>query len=145
MLATLPPAHRGARARDRKGFTLIELMVVIVILGLLIGLVVPNVWHALTSSSNDACRTQMSNLGAAISMYMLEKRSLPQSLDDLTQPSENSRRPFIESIPLDPWKQPYEYKVTDPRMNKYEISSAGEDKIMGTDDDLFYPERAATK
>ena len=132
----------GSPRSSSRGFTLIELMVVIVILGLLIGLVVPNVWHMLTSGSNDTASMQMKGIADAISLYRFEKRSLPTSLEELTQPSEKSKQPFMEKIPLDPWKQNYEYRIVDVRQGKFEISTAGEDKQPGTDDDLDDPERA---
>ncbi len=122
-----------------RGFTLIELMVVIVILGMLVALVGPNVWHALTSGTKGAAEQQMSNLGGAIDMYVLENHALPNSLEELTQPSKRSGQAYIKDIPLDPWDQPYTYRKTDGRNREYLITSSGEDKMIGTEDDLFYP------
>lgn len=133
---------RAARRRGARGFTLIELMVVIVILGLLIGLVGPNVIKAITDAGKGTAKTQMEGFAQSIRMYLLQKRSLPQSLEELSEPDENGN-PYIEKIPLDPWGQPYEYKIVDARTKKYEISSAGEDKTPGTDDDIYWPERDA--
>jgi general secretion pathway protein G len=135
-------AARPARRGSARGFTLIELMVVIVILGLLIGLVGPNVIKALTDTTKGTAETQMENFAQSIRMYLLQKRSLPQSLEELAEPDENGN-PYIEKIPLDPWGQPYEYKITDPKTKKYEISSSGEDKTPGTDDDIYWPKRDA--
>jgi general secretion pathway protein G len=131
---------RAARRRGARGFTLIELMVVIVILGLLIGLVGPNVIKAITDAGKGTAKTQMEGFAQSIRMYLLQKRSLPTSLEELSQPDENGN-PYIDKIPLDPWGQPYEYKIVDQRTKKYEISSSGEDKTPGTDDDIFWPER----
>src|SRR5438552_12835430 len=64
---------------SRRGFTLIELMVVIVILGMLVALVGPNVYHALVTGTKGTAEAQMSNIAGAIDQYMLEKRALPQS------------------------------------------------------------------
>ena len=75
-------------------------------------------------------------------MYYLDKRSLPQTLDELTQSDANGNA-YIDKIPNDPWGQPYEYKVMDARKQKYEIVSSGDDKTLGTDDDIFYPARAS--
>ena len=121
------------------GFTLIELMVVIVILGLLIGLVVPNVWHALTSSTKDAAEIQMKNMSDAVQLYYLEERSLPSSLDDLTQESKKSGQKYLEKVPKDPWKQDYDYKILNAGKKEYQILSSGEDKTWGTDDDIVFP------
>ena len=128
-----------------RGFTLIELMVVIVILGLLLGVVVPNVFRALVGATKDTASNQMKSIAGAIDMYYLENRALPKSLDELTQPSPKSNEPFMKSIPLDPWKEQYEYKIVNARTREYTISTACEDRQWGTDDDMTYPEKDAGK
>lgn len=134
----------SGRHRDR-GFTLIELMVVIVILGLLIGLVGTNVWNALFGATRDTAKMQMRNFGQSIDQYKARNRSLPKSLDELTQEDPNTKEPYMEKIPNDPWGQPYEYRITDERRNRYEIQCAGDDKQLGTEDDLYFPEREGGK
>ncbi len=131
---------RTTHGRQR-GFTLIELMVVIVILGLLLGVVVPNVFHSLTSATKDTARNQMASIGGAIEYYILDNKSLPKSLDELTQPSPKSGEPYLRKIPQDPWNEAYEYKIVNPGKREFEITSAGEDKQFGTADDIRYPER----
>lgn len=134
------PAPLRSR-RASRGFTLIELMVVIVILGLLIGLVGTNVWNALFGATRDTAEMQMRNYGQAIDVYKARNRSLPKSLEELTTEDPNTKEPFIDTIKPDPWGQPYEYRITDERRNRYEIQSAGDDKQLGTEDDLYYPKR----
>ena len=87
-----------SKARPR-GFTLIELMVVIVILGALVALVGPNVWNALTKSTHDTVEMQIRNFEKAIQLYYLDKRSLPSSLEDLGTPG-SSGEPFMSSVPV---------------------------------------------
>ncbi len=123
-----------------RGFTLIELMVVIVILGLLLGVVVPNVFKGLSDATHDTAKNQMSSIGGAIDLFYLENRSLPKSLDELTQPSGKSNEPFMKSIPMDPWKEQYEYKIVNQKSREFQITSAGADRQMGTDDDIVFPE-----
>jgi general secretion pathway protein G len=140
MFATHPDATTGLPRRSR-GFTLIELMVVILILGLLIGIVGPRVWNALSSGSIDAAKMQMKGLSDAIDMYYLDTRTLPTSLDDLLQESKKTGEPYIDKIPDDPWNSPYQYRVINQARREFEISSSGEDKSPGSEDDLFYPDR----
>jgi general secretion pathway protein G len=136
----LDRSHPAVRP-NAKGFTLIELMVVIVILGLLLGVVVPNVFRSLGSATRDTAMNQMRSIGGAIDYYMLENKSLPKSLDELTQPSGKSNEPFLKKIPLDPWNEAYEYRILNAKTKEYQMTSAGEDKQMGTDDDIVFPEK----
>jgi hypothetical protein len=85
----------------------------------------------------------MSNIADAINMYKTRKRTIPRTLDELTQPDETSGEPYIERIPLDPWNQQYDYKITDERKGQFEIVSGGEDKTIGTEDDIYFPERTS--
>jgi general secretion pathway protein G len=116
-------------------------MVVILILGLLIGIVGPRVWNALSSGSIDAAKMQMKGLSDAIDMYYLDTRTLPTSLEDLLQESKKTGEPYIDKIPDDPWNSPYQYRVINQARREFEISSSGEDKSPGSEDDLFYPDR----
>src|SRR5262249_36901344 len=67
-------APGGIAVASARGFTLIELMVVIVILGMLVALVAPNVFHVQERSNGEVTRAQMANLAAAVDMYALEHR-----------------------------------------------------------------------
>lgn len=125
--------------RDR-GFTLIELMVVIVILGLMMGVVVPNLFKHERHAVNQTALNQLRNLGGAIEYYVLENRDLPKSLDELTRPSGKTKDAFIKRIPDDPWHGAYEYRILDPKARAYQIVSAGEDRAMGTEDDIVFPD-----
>jgi general secretion pathway protein G len=129
-----PAPRRGLR-----GFTLIELMVVIVILGMLVALVGPKVWSVLGTGTKGAANAQMKSLTDAVNLYVLQSRALPNSLDDLTQPSKSTNEAIMDKIPLDPWDQPYQYRILDRTKKSFEIWSYGEDKNPDTDDDLHWP------
>lgn len=130
---------RIRRQGKQRGFTLIELMVVVVILGSLIALVGPNVWNMLFQSRQEMAKTQMSNFQTAIDNFKLSQKRLPSTLAELEEPPEGVPDPFIDSIPQDPWGNEYEYKVLSK--SKYEITAAGEDGEIGTDDDIKWPQK----
>jgi general secretion pathway protein G len=77
------------------------------------------------------------SLSTAIDMFVLENRRLPNTLEELTKPSQSGQT-FLKSVPVDPWGQPYEYTVVDAATHKYEIRSAGEDRVLATDDDVVF-------
>ena len=83
------------------------------------------------------CHAQMSNFTEAIEQYRMEERKLPGSLHELTEPHGRTLHRFIDRIPLDPWGNPYEYRVLDP--DSYELRSHGEDGLPDTEDDALHP------
>ncbi len=125
--------------RRQRGFTLVELMVVVVILGTLIALVGPNIWRMLFQSNVGAAKAQMAAFGTAIDQYRMENKKLPASLDDLTQADGKNPNPYIDRIPMDPWGNAYEYRPQDRKT--YIIKSYGEDGQADTEDDIFYPDQ----
>ena len=125
--------------RRTSGFTLVELMVVVVILGTLIALVGPNIWNMLFQSNEAAARTQMANFATAVDNYKLNNKKLPSSLDELTETDGRNPYPYIQSIPDDPWGNPYDYRQLDRK--SFEIKSAGEDGQMDTEDDITWPDQ----
>jgi type II secretory pathway pseudopilin PulG len=99
------------------------------------------VWHALVAGNKGAAETQMANISDAIQMYVIDHRTLPDSIDNLTEPSKTSNEPYMKEIPNDPWGQRYDYKVVNKSRKEFQISSAGEDKMWGTEDDLVWPKK----
>ena len=114
--------HRTNRRRDR-GFTLMELMVVIVILGLLAGIVAMNFDKVLGNAKRDTCKINIKQLGQVVENFRLTKGRLPDSLDELVSAE------LINEVPKDPWGGDFQYSKTDRK--KYDIKSLGADQQEG--------------
>lgn len=104
----------------RPGFTLIEVMVVVVVITLLATLVAPNVFKNLGTAKDGTARSQMEMLTAALDAYRLDNGRYPttqQGLDALWSEPQSSPRPrawngpyLRKRVPLDPWDNPYVYR-----------------------------------
>ncbi|RCW74197.1 general secretion pathway protein G [Pseudorhodoferax soli] len=106
-----------SRRRIQAGFTLIELMVVLVIIGVLAALIVPNVLDRADDARATAAKTDVTNLVQALRMYRLDNQRYPtgeQGLQALlvkptTNPAPINWKPYLEKLPNDPWGRPYQY------------------------------------
>lgn len=133
----------GGKARKigQTGFTLVELLVVMVILGLLVALVAPNYIGRVDSAKRDAARAQIANLGAALDMFRLDVGRYPNSQEGLEalrqRPSGVDRwdGPYLKKdIPRDPWGNKYVYQSPGER-EAYELISHGSDGTAGGSED----------
>lgn len=105
------------RRAVQAGFTLIELMVVLVIIGVLAALIVPNVLDRADDARVTAARTDVNNLMQALKLYKLDNQRFPtteQGLQALVAkptagPVPPNWKPYVEKLPLDPWRNPYQY------------------------------------
>lgn len=123
--------------RDQKGFTLLELLVVMVIIGLLVGYVAPRYFAQLGKSEVNAARSQIDAMETALDIYRLDMGYYPsqdEGLDALIHNQQNNVRwkgPYLEKeIPLDPWGQPYVYKIPGEN-SEYDLFSFGKDRKAG--------------
>ena len=105
------------KRRAHAGFTLIELMVVLVIIGVLAALIVPNVLDRADDARATAARTDVNNLMQALKLYRLDNQRYPTSEQGLqalvTKPTAGvippNWKPYLEKLPNDPWGRPYQY------------------------------------
>ena len=125
--------------RKTRGFTLIEIMVVVVILGILAALVVPNILGNVDTARITAARQDIKAIESALDMYRLDNFMYPttqQGLDALfTQPADPSIRNwrqggYLKKLPKDPWGNPYQY-LSPGTQSEVDIWSLGADGQPG--------------
>lgn len=115
------------------GFTLVELLIVIVIIGLLGSLVAPQMFSKIGSSKQSTAKAQMQMFETALDTYFLDVGEYPKNLNELrSSAAPGWDGPYIKKdIPLDPWNNPYQLSVPGPNGEAYVIQSLGKDGKTG--------------
>lgn len=129
----------GAVARGRRGlaagFTLVELLVVLAILGLLVGIAVPQLFKYFARAKEDAAKVQMQTIASGLDLFMLDVGRYPSEQEGLkalveAPPTLNGwAGPYVSqgSILTDPWGRPYVYHVPGRNHTAYELYTLGPD------------------
>jgi general secretion pathway protein G len=125
------------------GFTLIEIMVVVVILGILAALVVPQVMSRPDQAKVTVAQTDITAIGAALDMYKLDNGTYPstqQGLEALVKKPAGNPQPknwdqdgYLKKLPVDPWGNPYQY-LSPGTKGKIDLYSLGADSKEGGED-----------
>jgi general secretion pathway protein G len=142
MHSPLPATARTSTLRHtlQRGFTLIELMVVLVIIGVLAALIVPNVLDRADDARSTAARTDVANLTQALKLYKLDNMRYPtaeQGLQALiakptAAPAPSNWKPYLDKLPNDPWGRPYQY-LNPGVKGEIDVMSFGADGQAGGD------------
>jgi len=135
--------HNPNKARLQRGFTLIEIMVVVVILGILAALVVPNILGRTGEARITAAKSDLQSVGNALDLYKLDNYNYPstdQSLQALVKqpsgyPAASNWNPagYLKKVPLDPWGKQYLY-LSPGAEQAFDLLSFGADGREGGED-----------
>ena len=130
--------QRRRAARSQRGFTLVELLVVITIIALIVGIVGPRVLNYLTESKVKAAKIQMQSFASALDLFNLDAGRYPSSAEGLAalvRPAPGVAAwngPYLKggTVPNDPWNNPYHYRAPGEH-GAYDIISLGSDGQEG--------------
>lgn len=128
----------GSSRAAMRGFTLLELLVVILIIGLLTGIVGPRFFGQISKSEVTTARAQLDAIDKALQAYRMDTGRYPnatQGLKALTEAPLDEPRwrgPYLQgAVPADPWGSPYQYRSPGTQGRDYEVVSLGRDRAPG--------------
>lgn len=130
------------KSHNSRGFTLIEILLVVIIIGILVSLVAPRLAGRSEEARKQAAHADIEGgISLALDLFEVDSGRYPSRLDDLiTKPSDgaNWKGPYIKKgLPKDPWSTPYVYRYPGSNNSSgYDLFSAGPDKQEGTQDDI---------
>jgi general secretion pathway protein G len=136
-MARISKTGSAAGSLRHRGFTLMELLLVLVIIGLLAALVGPTIYQRIRPAKQSAARAQIENFSSALDSFYVDVERYPNAQEGIAalrqQPegATNWNGPYLKKeIPKDPWGNPYVYR-TPGRNGGYEITSYGADGREG--------------
>ena len=122
---------------DRRGFTLVELMLVVIIIGTLVAMVMPRLAGRTEQAKRAAAKADIeANIASALDLYEIDNGSYPESLDTLMEKKEG-KGPYLKKRAIDPWGHPYKY-VYPGTHGDYDLYSFSKDGVdnNGEGDDI---------
>jgi len=124
--------------REKKGFTLIELMLVVIIIGVLAAMVMPRLVGRSEQARVVAAKADInSNIALALDMFEMDIGHYPDKLEDLrANPGlgDKWKGPYLKKDPKDPWGRPYKYERLGTDGKDYKLCSSGPDETKTEDD-----------
>ncbi len=136
-MTTDSPLHLGPR--PRLGFSLVELIVVMVILGMLAGLVAVRTRGYLVNSRKNAVKAEIATVLKALETYRVDQARYPtedEGLEILTQSTDTFPEGFLTKVPVDPWGNPYLYFVSEDGVEVISLGSDGREGGEGEEADF---------
>jgi len=125
------------KLKPQQGFSLMELLIVMVILGMLAAVVGPTLWGKLAGAQRDTAKTQISNIEVALDSYRLDMFKYPSTLEDLvtnTSSSSTWQGSYLrKGLPKDPWGNEYQYRIPGREGRDFDLYSYGADGQEGGD------------
>ena len=123
---------------NEQGFTLLEIMVVVVIIGLLVAAVAPQFIRQIDTAEINRAKQDLRSIETSLNLYRLDNFRYPSTSEGLdalvTNPGENvapNWKPYLREVPVDPWQQPYHYASPGQRGGDFDVFTYGADRQEG--------------